>query len=565
MVADSRLHSLASGKAASDEDNINCDQAEEVGLEIMKKMDDVAFSEVVSKKADQVRTLDQVGTKGSASIKKLNIDSTILFSRLLLIMQRSAELKPFFDFELTPVPTALFTTDGCLRKCNKFVLARELKKNIQESCATEPRTYVVDGGFLLHRVNWQQMVTYADTFQRYVQYVISHFGMNVTIVFDGYCNGPNMKDHEHDRWSLRAAPDIVFDENNPVYNNRTAFLTNESKKKAFLSNLICKLRCTGISVHQALDDADTLIVATAITIARSNRPVTVVANDTDVLVLLTYHFRSAMADIVLRSEITKRGSPKVELIPTRAIQDSIGDAAAKQILVAHAISGCDTTSCLYGLGKASILKKFSHTTKKTLPLSEILSSSDATHDDISAAGLKLLTLLYGGKASDTLNHMRYVQYMNKTASCYAQPRPERLPPTQNAATYHVYRTHLQVVQWQTLLATDIQPTDWGWKISNDRYVPIQTDLQPAPGEILNVVRCKCKVEGRRPCSTRLCSCMKHGLSCVAACKNCYGDQCENVAKTDNDDLPSEEESNTISLEDLIPEDCLQFDIPWLDE
>ncbi len=59
--------------------------------------------------------------------------------------------------------------------------------------------------------------------------------------------------------------------------------------------------------------------------------------------------------------------------------------------------------------------------------------------------------------------------------------------------------------------------------------------------------------------------MKHGLSCVAACKNCYGDQCENVAETDNDDLPSEEESNTISLEDLIPEDCLQFDIPWLDE
>src|SRR6218665_912008 len=84
---------------------------------------------------------------------------------------------------------------------------------------------------------------------RYVQYVLSHFGMNVTIVFDGYCNGPNMKDHEHDRRSLRAAPDIVFDENNPVYNNRTAFLTNESKKKAFLSNLICKLRCTGISVH----------------------------------------------------------------------------------------------------------------------------------------------------------------------------------------------------------------------------------------------------------------------------------------------------------------------------
>src|SRR6218665_703981 len=160
---------------------------------------------------------DKTDIPNSASIKKLNIDSTILFSRLLVIMQRSSELEPFFAFELTPIPTALFTTDGSLRKCSKSVLARELKKNIQESCATEPRTYVVDGGWLLHQVKWQQMVTYADTFQRYVQYVLSHFGMNVTIVFDGYCNRPNMKDHEHDRRSLRAAPDIVFDENNPVY------------------------------------------------------------------------------------------------------------------------------------------------------------------------------------------------------------------------------------------------------------------------------------------------------------------------------------------------------------
>ena len=48
--------------------------------------------------------------------------------------------------------------------------------------------------------------------------------------------------------------------------------------------------------------------------------------------------------------------------------------------------------------------------------------------------------------------------MKKTASFYAQPRPERLPPTQNAATYHVYRAHLQIVQWQTLMVTDIRPT-----------------------------------------------------------------------------------------------------------
>ena len=41
---------------------------------------------------------------------------------------------------------------------------------------------------------------------------------------------------------------------------------------------------------------------------------------------------------------------------------------------------------------------------------------------------------------------------------------------------------------ETLMATDIQPTEWGWKLSNGRYVPILTAIEPAPNEILNVVQ-----------------------------------------------------------------------------
>ena len=65
--------------------------------------------------------------------------------------------------------------------------------------------------------------------------------------------------------------------------------------------------------------------------------------------------------------------------------------------------------------------------------------------------------------------------------------------------------------------------------------------------------------------------MKHGLLCVAACQNCYSDQCENVtqpdgvANNDNDDFCIDEESEVTNLEDLTPEDCVLFDIPWLDE
>ena len=68
----------------------------------------------------------------------------------------------------------------------------------------------------------------------------------------------------------------------------------------------------------------------------------------------------------------------------------------------------------------------------------------------------------------------------------------------------------------------------------------------------------------------LCSCKKHGLSCVAACKNCMGQQCINADKTpspasvipDEDDVDCD---NVFDMQEIIPEDCLNYDIPWLDE
>ena len=83
--------------------------------------------------------------------------------------------------------------------------------------------------------------------------------------------------------------------------------------------------------------------------------------------------------------------------------------------------------------------------------------------------------------------------MNMTASSTVQLRPERLPPTENATKFHVYRVHLQVIQWKTLMSTDMKPEEWGWRIVDDRYIPVATDLPAAPDEILNVVRCKCNL------------------------------------------------------------------------
>ena len=117
-------------------------------------------------------------------------------------------------------------------------------------------------------------------------------------------------------------------------------------------------------------------------------------------------------------------------------------------------------------------------------------------------------------------------------------KPQTLPPTENAAHYHFLRIHLQVIEWKTLMNVQLDPIDWGWRLSNGSYEPIMTDLNPAPDNILRFIRCNCKSLKKSPCSTNVCSCRKQGLVCVSACGDCHGvncQNCENEVDMENDD------------------------------
>ena len=89
---------------------------------------------------------------------------------------------------------------------------------------------------------------------------------------------------------------------------------------------------------------------------------------------------------------------------------------------------------------------------------------------------------------------------------------------------------IQVAQWKHLNLRCLTPTEWGFKsVEKPKKIePIMTDLDAAPEWLLKVVRCNCKTTSRRPCSSKLCSCRRNGLYCVAACGECHGEGCENA-------------------------------------
>jgi len=258
-TGDSRLRSISSGLIASDSDQINCELADEVGEDIMRRMDGIAYTDVVMKKAYQVRTLKELSKTVSVGGNTVAIDDNLLFSRLLIVLERKQEIEPYFEFELTPVPASLFKNES-MRKTVKSALAKELTKSLDNKQEVEvPQLFVVDGGCLLHRVVWLAGGIYSEITQQYVNFVRKHYGHHCSIVFDGYGNGPSVKDHEHQRRALKSCPDVDVAEQKTAFKNQSLFLTNSQNKKLFVQMLLEKLREANYAVSQAVDDADTLI------------------------------------------------------------------------------------------------------------------------------------------------------------------------------------------------------------------------------------------------------------------------------------------------------------------
>src|SRR6218665_92376 len=247
------------------------------------------------------------------------------------------------------------------------------------------------------------------------------------------------------------------------------------------------------------------------------------------------------------SEMMRVRTAHTAITPVHVVQQNIGASNAEQLLLIHAISGCDTTSALCGLGKSTVLRQFGRH-RETLEFNRVLCSATANYEQVADAGHKLLVLLYGGKEGVSLNHLRYIKYMQLIAKLSSRPRPERLPPTERAAYFHLLRVHLQVVWWKTLQTTGLNPTDWGWKVHDSAYVPIMTDLKVAPDDVLNVIACKCKSSTSSPCASKLCTCRCYGLHYIPACKNCYGELCTNASMQATADLMADSDDDCEELQ-----------------
>ena len=105
---------------------------------------------------------------------------------------------------------------------------------------------------------------------------------------------------------------------------------------------------------QSESDADTHIMSAAIALASDGNHTTVIADDTDILVLLPFHWNADMADIQLRSERKEAQNIPLKIIDIREAEKHSEQTVLPHLLAIHAWG--DTTSVVFGHGKCRILK-----------------------------------------------------------------------------------------------------------------------------------------------------------------------------------------------------------------
>lgn len=522
------LISLSTGIVA--EEKTNCYDAKTVGEKILNATVGNEFGTVKLKRANIVRNMASSSGKLKVGNDIIQVDSTQLFQRIICTVHSPEDLRSCFKHELASVPLSLFDNTGMMRKTKKSSFYDIFNATEERQICIENYYVVLDGGFLIHRMEWPKEGTFLDVYTAYTNFIRKRYGQKVTVVFDGYSeNSTSTKCVERERRLLKhSSREIVFDSNTLLVEQKNKFLGNIKNKERLISQLAIHLNSENISTSFAIDDADVQIIRTAIKLSEKNEQVLVVGQDVDLVVLLAALSPDDKDIIFLKEAI---GNVKQRMYSSRDLQSSsIIRNLKKSILFIHAISGCDTSG-FFGKGKQQHVQTFNRE-KDLDSIVDVFNNPKSTPEEIEKAGETFVLELYKLQSSEgSLSEQRYACFNKLVGQANSTVLLSKLPPTSAAARQHSRRTYLQVQIWHE---QPIKPHQWGWKKINNTLSPIYTTESPAPASIVSLITCNCK----QGCVKR-CSCIKAGMKCTTMCGTCRGQSCTNtelIVETIDEDM-----------------------------
>ena len=291
------------------------------------------------------------------------------------------------------------------------------------------------------------------------------------------------------------------------------------------------------------EEADVIIIQQLLSVVGLGvKSVKIICDDTDVFVLLVHYYiqENLTCELIMCGTSASRSVTDVK---ATAIKHA---SIANQLLPAHALSGCDTVSQLYGIGKGTVLKVVNSNVKLNT-----LGQTTEDLDTILRDATKFIACCYGSRENKSMSDARYEVWTTKMANKRIKTAPplKTLPPTTEAFRQHVLRAHLQAAIWRAALKADppdLSPVDFVWSLDQATkcFDPIHlpSNIKAAPADVLEMTRCGCVSE--KACSNSRCGCYSAHLPCSIFCA-CHGDtNCHNPSKCqsiESDDDNDEDE------------------------
>lgn len=544
--------------------SVNVDKAVDIGTRQFKEFESKlpeGFYDTISMKVETMAVMKKSIDVGDTKV----YDTNLIYSRVIGLQGSSREvsLSNVLSYELSPVPTALFDDSGEMRTAkSKSELKKQIKVEVSARHALqEPSCTVIDGCALLWIPTWPSptltqppiVMDFVTKFKRKVEERLR--SGDVYLVFDRYVDYSTKCST---RISRGNACSRVFQlsPTSPLPSQKLALTVTQNKKQ--LIDMICKdlkndtdfitkhklvitgedetpveINPGGIVIQRrdmstTHEEADNIIVQQAIKLAADEqKTVRVLADDTDVFILLLHHYQqqALTTKMVMESPIKERA-----VIDIPATVGKFGDIIPA-MLAGHALTGCDTVGAYFGIGKGTMLKVLKR--NERLPL-DLIGTVDADWQDVISQATAFVATCYGQPTATSMTEARINVWTARTGRPGATSTPNlaSLPPTTEAFSENVKRAHLQTSIWKGALQSSpptLDATEFGF-IKNEETkslmpVTVPANMQLAPDNILKLIRCTCA--SGNPCKSSGCGCNKAKLACTVFCSCRASIECRN--------------------------------------
>ncbi|KAG1657357.1 Phosphatidylinositol 4-kinase type 2-alpha [Nymphon striatum] len=226
------------------------------------------------------------------------------------------------------------------------------------------------------------------------------------------------------------------------------------------------------------EEADTRLLLHSIyaTQVEGVKRIVMYANDTDVIVLAVYYYKTKLKKLGLDEFWMK--TQQDSYLPIHKIANTLDADLCRALPLIHSLSGRDITSYPFFIGKTTWLQK-----SKTVPLDYIASYAEA-EDDYSLT-------------KDVIDQARQLFIASNATDL------KRLPSTEDAFLLHLERSaYACIIDKTAHIANPVipEPTEYGWISEGDNMIPHQMRNPSWPADAAKATNCSCKKGCQRNCS-----------------------------------------------------------------